>query len=144
MQGKRPESVLVVVVTLGGEVLMLHRTKPVHFWQSVTGSLKWGESAIQAARRELYEETGMMAGSYLLDLGCTVTFPILPAWKARYAKSAFVNREHWFALVLSNRRLPKLQPAEHKAYRWVSAPEAIRLATSWTNRKAIRYLLHQL
>ncbi|MCW8948496.1 MAG: NUDIX domain-containing protein, partial [Sedimenticola sp.] len=40
---KRPESVLVVIYTDQGEVLMLNRTRPKGFWQSVTGSLKWGE-----------------------------------------------------------------------------------------------------
>ncbi|MGD8932832.1 MAG: NUDIX domain-containing protein, partial [Chromatiales bacterium] len=48
---KRPESVLVVVYTAGGEVLLLRRTRPRDFWQSVTGSLHWGESPRQAARR---------------------------------------------------------------------------------------------
>ena len=138
---KRPESVLVVVYTLNGEVLMLRRVCPNRFWQSVTGSLEWGESAVQAARRELYEETGIMAGDGLIDLHHQVTFPILPAWRSRYAPSAHANTEHWFALALPGRRLPRLQPDEHSAYRWVSCRQALRLATSWTNRKAIRYLL---
>jgi len=59
---KRPESVLVVVYTRAGEVLMLRRTSPRGFWQSVTGSLEWGELPAHAAARELYEETGLRAG----------------------------------------------------------------------------------
>ena len=54
---KRPESVLVLVDTLDGEVLMLNRVRPLGFWQSVTGSLKRGESPRGAAERELFEET---------------------------------------------------------------------------------------
>jgi len=61
---KRPESVLVVIHTPRGEVLLLRRRQPADFWQSVTGSLEWGESTAQAARRELAEETGF-AGNTL-------------------------------------------------------------------------------
>ena len=93
---KRPESVLVLVCTRAGEVLLLERTRPHGFWQSVTGSLDWGESAPAAAARELAEETGLLAGSRLLDLRRGERFPIIPPWRARYAPSAPVNREHWF------------------------------------------------
>ena len=52
---------LVVVYTAGRDVLLLQRREPPDFWQSVTGSLEPGESAIDAARRELLEETGIDA-----------------------------------------------------------------------------------
>ena len=56
---RRPESVLIVIYTTGGEFLLMERRKPPGFWQSVTGSLEWGETADEAARRELIEETGI-------------------------------------------------------------------------------------
>ena len=134
---KRPESILVVVATRGGEVLMLRRTQPADFWQSVTGSLRWGESPRQAALRELREETGIQAGAALLDLHHSVEFPILPAWRHRYAPSARVNREHWYALLLPCRRLIRSNPREHGEHRWLPWPRAAALASSWTNRDAI-------
>lgn len=140
---KRPESVLVVVYTRQGHVLMLRRTRPKGFWQSVTGSLDWGESSLSAARRELYEETGIMAGDGLIDLRKSVTFPILPAWKARYAPSARTNREHWFAFSLTHRRQPRLHADEHTDYLWLPHAQAERLVASWSNRDAIRYLFRQ-
>ena len=130
----------MVVYTATGEVLLLRRTQPADFWQSVTGSLKWGESPIQAARRELFEETGIMAGSGLLDLRHSETFPIIPPWRSRYAPHARYNREHWFALRLAGRRLILTNGEEHMSYRWLGCARAAALATSWTNRKAIKAL----
>lgn len=137
---KRPESVLVVVAAITGDVLMLRRTRPDNFWQSVTGSLHWGESPRQAALRELGEETGIQAGAALVDLRHTEEFPILPAWRARYAPSAFRNREHWFALWVQSRRLIRRNPEEHAEHCWLPWRRAERLATSSTNMEAIRGL----
>ena len=39
---RRPESVLVVVHAADGQVLILRRSQPFDFWQSVTGSLQAG------------------------------------------------------------------------------------------------------
>ena len=59
---KRPESVLVVVYTRTGKVLLLRRADHPEFWQSVTGSMEWGdEQPAETAVRELREETGITA-----------------------------------------------------------------------------------
>lgn len=135
---KRPESVLVMVCTRLGEVLLLERVRPRGFWQSVTGSLDWGETARAAARRELFEETGLRAGCRLRDLHRGERFPIVPPWRARYAPTARFNRERWFVIELPGRRSIRLNPAEHRQCRWLGAAQAARRASSWTNRKLIR------
>ncbi len=134
---KRPESVLVIVRTLAGEVLMLRRRHPPYFWQSITGSLEWGESPVQAAERELYEETGLRFHGRLSDCRQMRRFPIIPPWRARYAPEARYNLEHWFQLLLPGRRTICLNAVEHLQHRWLPALQAARLATSWTNRDAI-------
>jgi dATP pyrophosphohydrolase len=138
---KRPESVLVVVHTRGGEVLLLERVRPRGFWQSVTGSLEWGEGAAAAAVRELREETGLFAGRALVDSKRGERFRIVPPWKARYGPDVRINTEHWFAVELPGRRMVRLNRLEHRQCRWLPAAEAARRATSWTNRKAIRAIL---
>ena len=137
---KIPQSVLVVICTRGGEFLMLRRTAPSHFWQSVTGSLAPGESPRNAALREVREETGLLAGSSLIDLRRSRLFPIVRAWRERYAPHVRFNREYWFALVLETRRLIRLNRQEHTEYRWLPAQRAAALAGSWTNRDLIRAL----
>ena len=73
---KRPESVLVVIYTEHGDVLRLRRCDPLDFWQSVTGSLHAGETPLQAAVREVREETGLAADAGLTDCGIINRFPI--------------------------------------------------------------------
>jgi dATP pyrophosphohydrolase len=132
---KRPESVLVVVHTHAGEVLMLQRREPEDFWQSVTGSLKRGESPLAAAHRELREETGLEAD--IIDCHITNRFPIHPAWRARFAPGTETNLEHVFRAEFASRPEVHLNPREHGAYRWLPRSAAAELASSWTNRDAI-------
>ena len=140
---KRPESILILIHTRAGEVLLLERSQPRGFWQSVTGSLEWGETPREAAVRELYEETGLRVGIDLVDQHHRERFPIVPPWRARYAPRHRFNTEHWFTLELPQRRTIQLNTDEHRQARWLPAAEALRRVTSWTNRKAIeRYLLN--
>jgi dATP pyrophosphohydrolase len=137
MPYKRPESVLVVVYTLAGEVLVLRRRQPADFWQSVTGSLKWEETEpLQAACRELLEETGLGAGLTLVDCETTYRFPILPAWQPRYG-DARENTEYVFRVALPERLPVRLNPEEHSEYQWLPREEAAARVSSYTNREAI-------
>jgi dATP pyrophosphohydrolase len=132
---RRPESVLVLIYTRAGEVLLLQRRTPADYWQSVTGSLEWGESPSAAARRELREETGLDAP--VIDCHRTYTFPIHPAWRARYAPGTATNREHVFRIACTGRPPVRLNPQEHRALRWLPRAAAAALASSWSNRAAI-------
>lgn len=132
---KRPESVLVVVFATGGEVLLLQRREPADFWQSVTGSLEWNESPLAAARRELREETGLAVAVH--DCRQSHMFDILPAWRARYAPGTTRNREYVFTAPCRGRPEIRLNPKEHRAYRWLPRATAAAQASSRTNRDAI-------
>jgi len=134
---KRPESVLVVVHTRS-QVLLLEREKPAGFWQSVTGSLEPGESPIDAAVRELLEETGFQRGADIRDLQLEQRFAIAPQWRERYAPDVVENIEHAFALNLRGAIDPRLNPDEHREFRWLSVTEALRQASSYTDTAAIR------
>ncbi|MGO9995855.1 MAG: dihydroneopterin triphosphate diphosphatase [Steroidobacteraceae bacterium] len=137
---RRPESVLIVIYTAGGEFLLLERRRPPGFWQSVTGSLEWGEMADDAARREVIEETGITQG-LLRNLQWTQVYDILPAFGKKYAPGITRNLEHAFALKLLQRVPVTLSP-EHVQYRWASAADAVETASSSTNRAVIQQLRH--
>jgi dATP pyrophosphohydrolase len=138
---RRPESVLIVIYTAGGEFLLLERRRPSGFWQSVTGSLEWGETADSAARRELIEETGITQGR-LCNLQWTQVYEILPSFGKKYAPGITRNLEHAFALKLPERVPVSLSDSEHVRYRWVSAADAIATVSSSTNRAVIVNLRH--
>lgn len=134
---KRPESVLVLICAPDGMTLLIERVQPAGFWQSVTGSLKPGESPRMAARRELWEETGFGADIPITDLQEQRRFAIVPPWSARYAPGTRFNLEHWFLARLPSRRIPRLNPSEHRRWRWLPVRQARERVFSWTNREAL-------
>jgi dihydroneopterin triphosphate diphosphatase len=136
---RRPESVLIVIYTDGGEFLLLERRRPPGFWQSVTGSLEWGETADDAARRELVEETGIRRG-VLVNLQWTQAYEVLPAFGKTYAPGITRNLEHAFSLRLGGRVPVALSDSEHVQYRWMSGAEAVLTVSSSTNRAVIEQL----
>jgi dATP pyrophosphohydrolase len=132
---------LIVIYTAGGEFLLLERRRPPGFWQSVTGSLEWGETADSAARRELLEETGITQGR-LCNLQWTQVYEILPSFGKKYAPGITRNLEHAFALKLPERVPVSLSDSEHVRYRWSNAAGAIATVSSSTNRAVIANLRH--
>lgn len=130
---------MIVIYTEGGEFLLMERRRPAGFWQSVTGSLEWGESADTAARREVAEETGITQG-VLVNLQWTQVYEILPAFGKVYAPGITRNLEHAFSLRLAQRVPVALSVSEHVQCRWSSGVEAVQTVSSSTNRAVIETL----
>ncbi|WP_312739690.1 dihydroneopterin triphosphate diphosphatase [Cedecea neteri] len=139
MPYKRPVSVLVVIYAADTKrVLMLQRRDDPDFWQSVTGSLEEGESALHAARREVKEEVAIDVLNEplpLVDCQRRVEFEIFTHLRHRYAPGITRNTESWFCLALPHER--QITITEHLAWKWVPAEEAALMTKSWSNRQAI-------
>lgn len=139
MHYKQPVSVLVVIYAEDTKrVLMLQRRDDPAFWQSVTGSLEAGETATQAAAREVKEEVAIDVADEqlrLVDCQRTVEFEIFTHLRHRYAPGITRNTEYWFRLALPHER--QIVFTEHLTYRWVDAADAAALTKSWSNRQAI-------
>ncbi len=130
-----------MVIYTAAEILALRRRQPPDFWQSVTGSLRWTETdPLEAARRELFEETGLGEGLNIVDCGVVNRFPILPDWRDRYAPDVVENIERVFRVQLPAPRPVTLNPAEHTEYAWWPREVAVVRMSSWSNRAAISAL----
>ena len=137
---KIPESVLVVIHTVAGDVLLIERADKPGFWQSVTGSLDaLDEPLVQTARREVAEETGITTGD-LLDWQLDNVYEIYPVWRHRYAPGVTHNTEHVFGLTLPAVVPVTLSPREHLQHVWLPWREAADRCFSPSNAEAILQL----
>ena len=141
---KTPISVLVVIYTQQGDVLLLERADCVAAWQSVTGSVEADETLLQTAAREVFEETGINASEHVLsDWQQQNHYEIYTQWRHRYAPDVTHNTEHVFGLKL-NRIVPiTLSAREHLNHQWLMWQDAAQKVFSPSNRAAILQLGEQ-
>jgi dATP pyrophosphohydrolase len=142
---KIPVSVLVVIYTQDGQVLLMERADAPGLWQSVTGSQNEGETLKQTAIREVREETGLDAGSFdLTPWGIENRFEIYERWRHRYAPGVTHNTEYVFGLELPAPQPVILAPREHLRYVWLPWTAAADRCFSFSNAAAIRLLSTRL
>jgi dATP pyrophosphohydrolase len=142
MPYKRPVSVLVVVHTPLGQVLLIERADQSGFWQSVTGSQEDGDASLrETALREVREETGIEAAAQeLRDWQLSNVYEIYPTWRHRYAPGVTHNTEHVFSLCVPQALPAVLSPAEHRAWHWLDWRAAADACFSPSNAEAILLL----
>lgn len=142
---KIPVSVLVVIHTADGQVLLMERADAPGFWQSVTGSQDPGETLEQTAIREVREETGLDATAFeLTPWDIENRYEIYERWRHRYAPGVTHNTEHVFGLKLPVSQPVILAPREHLRYEWLPCEIAAERCFSPSNAMAIRRLSTRL
>lgn len=123
--------VAVRVVNDANEVLLLRRTRSLcGEWCQIAGAIEKGETAWQAAVRELREETGLIPLALYSGDICEQFYEahrdaisILPVFVAHIDPAASVQ----------------LNP-EHSEYRWVTFDEAERMVPFAGQRKILRHV----
>lgn len=135
---KYPVSVLVVIHTPDQQFLLIERVRPAGQWQSITGSLEIGETPLQAATREVFEETGLKIETRdLHDWKHSNRFRIRGPWRHLYAPEITHNVEHVFSLCVLSPIDACLATDEHCSQLWLPREEAAEKVFSWSNRDAI-------
>ena len=139
-----PRQVLVYVHRAGPEFLLLERTL-AHggFWQGVSGAPEWGEADDNAARRELFEETGLAASPSRIGF----RYDLRPAgrdWVELYGPGVETVPEEVYAVAAPRDWQPALDPQEHVAHRWCLLDEALSLLRWEDSRQALKVVARAL
>lgn len=131
-----PAAATVSVVVSDGARLLVLRRVPARggFWQPITGRVEGGEALPAAARRELFEETGLVAD--LEPLGVPHTF----AWGT--ANPPRIGHETSFLAKVPAGTLPTLSD-EHDAFEWLDLDAALARVPFAGFKRAFRLALSQ-
>ena len=123
---KRPETLkLIKVIVHNGDhrVLLLHRRpERGNFWQPITGTIEPGELPIDAARREIVEETGTPGEPR--DIGLVQSFMIESQFLALKYPSPIIVSETGFVARADESIAITMDGDEHDDYGWFTFPEA--------------------
>jgi 8-oxo-dGTP pyrophosphatase MutT (NUDIX family) len=123
------------------EYLLLKRTPALGgFWQGVTGGVEVGESHTQAARREVWEETGYQRFISFVPLDFRYSYPVdRPRWGHLYAPEVETIAEECFGAEVSlDQGEPVLDPHEHDRCCWLDVQQALALLAWPENQEALR------
>ena len=116
--GRRAFSVAIFCRN-GGAVLLVHHRR-LGTWLPVGGELEPGETPLEAARRELLEETGL-SGHFPPGLGVDGTPPGLIGYEEHQAGSKGLHMNFAFVAEVATREVRGCE--EFDAVRWVTAAE---------------------
>ena len=137
---RQPIQVLIYPIKTAGsrwEVLLLRRTASRGgFWQGVTGGVEKGESLVEAARRELDEETGLVPFA-LEQIGYSYSFPVEEEWRDLYAAGVEEIVEYVFIALVDGQQEPTIT-LEHDQWQWCSYHQALGLLTWPGNIEALK------
>jgi dihydroneopterin triphosphate diphosphatase len=102
------------------------------YWQSIAGKVEEGETLLEAARREAWEEGGVPADSHFVALD----------HKSSYRTADSTVRQYSFAVELPSRSIRLSE--EHSEFRWVGRDEALSMLRFDDYREALQELDERL
>ena len=113
------------------------------FWQGVTGGGEGEETPLDAARREMHEETGLSPGAPFLQLDTVIPVSVTYFGCSHlWGEEVYVIPMYCFGAQADRRDL--VLSREHTAYRWLGYERANRLLKHDGNKTALWELNQRL
>lgn len=129
-----------IFVHRAGTFLVLHRVSD-SIWNVAAGQVENGESFADGAKRELLEETGLLA--QLTDLDRPQAYEVEERFRPLYPPGEYTVMVQAFAAEAPAGWEPTLNH-EHDDYRWCTLAEALEFLYWPESREALRALAAQL
>ena len=120
-----------------------HNDQPAHSWQMPQGGIDADETPLEAARRELYEETNVRSASLLAEAPDWFSYDLpdtlrKTSWKGRYRGQT----QRWFAFRFEGEEseINVLSPAngahepEFEEWRWIALADTPALIVPFKRR----------
>ena len=122
------------------EYLLLKRVEERGgFWQGVTGAPEKKEKIIEAAKRELLEETGFVA-EIIFKIDYTYSIDVGDVKGSMYAPDVKDIPEYVFLARVHEGSIPVLDPIEHIEWKWCTFNEAVNLLKWEENKRALEII----
>lgn len=103
----------------------IFKREDMNVWQGIAGGGEEGETFLETAKREFYEESNIKTDN-IIALYSNSTIPSYHFKEAiNWGNDFYVVPEYAFAVELKNEEI--LLSDEHKSYKWVSYEEANKL-----------------
>lgn len=113
----------------------------VKVWQGICGGGEEGETIIETAKRETFEESGISRDSKFIQLDTITTMPVIAiTGEFSWGENVFVVKEYCFGVDATNQQINLSD--EHLSYKWLSYEEAVKLL-KWDSDKTAIWELNE-
>ncbi len=125
----------------GGYEYVIFNRADDRYWQGLAGGGEDGESPVEAAKREAYEEANIPLSAKYFMLKTTASIPVYHfAASHTWPKNQYVIPEYCFAVEYAGFEISLSH--EHSEYKWVDY-EIGQVLLHWENNKTALWELNQ-
>jgi dATP pyrophosphohydrolase len=120
----------------GGLEYAIFRRSDAGYWQAISGGGEDGETPLEAARREAYEEADIPQSSAFLPLDTLDSVPVTEfADSHLWGNEVYVIPQYCFGVLAQTRQM--VLSDEHTEYRWLTYDDAYNLLRYDSNKTAL-------